>query len=156
MEENNCKLNNWKRINLQSIQTAHAAQYQKKKQPNLRMSTPKKHFSKEDILMTNTWKDAQHSSLLYVLVSQSYPTLCNAKGCSPLRLLCPWDFPGKNTGVDSHSLLQEIFLPPLISYVANRLFTIWATREAQGSSLLGKCKSKLQWVITSHQSEWPS
>ena len=109
MEENNCKLNNWKRINLQSIQTAHAAQYQKKKQPNLRMSTPKKHFSKEDILMANTWKDAQHSSLLYVLVSQSYPTLCNAKGCSPLRLLCPWDFPGKNTGVDSHFLLQGIF-----------------------------------------------
>ena len=23
--------------------------------------------------------------------------------------LCPWDFPGKNTGVDSHSLLQGIF-----------------------------------------------
>ena len=26
------------------------------------------------------------------------------------RLLCPWDFPGKNTGVDCHSLLQGIFL----------------------------------------------
>ena len=26
------------------------------------------------------------------------------------RFLCPWDFPGKNTGVDSHSLLQVIFL----------------------------------------------
>ena len=25
------------------------------------------------------------------------------------RLFCPWDFPGKNTGVDCHSLLQEIF-----------------------------------------------
>ena len=24
------------------------------------------------------------------------------------RLLCPWDFPGKNTGVDCHLLLQEI------------------------------------------------
>ena len=29
--------------------------------------------------------------------------------CSPVRLLCPWDSPGKNTGVDSHSLLQRIF-----------------------------------------------
>jgi len=26
-----------------------------------------------------------------------------------VRLLCPWDFPGKNTGVGSHSLLQGIF-----------------------------------------------
>ena len=25
------------------------------------------------------------------------------------QLLCPWDFPGKNTGVGSHSLLQGIF-----------------------------------------------
>ena len=25
------------------------------------------------------------------------------------RLLCPWDFPGKNTGVDGHFLLQGIF-----------------------------------------------
>ena len=25
------------------------------------------------------------------------------------RLLCPWDSPGKNTGMDSHSLLQGIF-----------------------------------------------
>ena len=24
-------------------------------------------------------------------------------------LLCPWDFPGKNTGVGCHFLLQEIF-----------------------------------------------
>ena len=27
----------------------------------------------------------------------------------PCGLLCPWDSPGKNTGVDSHSLLQGIF-----------------------------------------------
>ena len=26
------------------------------------------------------------------------------------RLLCPWNFPGKNTGVDCHFLLQGIFL----------------------------------------------
>ena len=27
------------------------------------------------------------------------------------RLLCPWDFPGKNNGVGCHFLLQEIFQP---------------------------------------------
>ena len=39
-------------------------------------------------------------------VFQSCPTLCD-----PLdtRLLCPWDFLGKSTGVGCHSLLQEIF-----------------------------------------------
>ena len=26
------------------------------------------------------------------------------------QLVCPWDSPGKNTGVGSHSLLQGIFL----------------------------------------------
>ena len=29
-------------------------------------------------------------------------------------------------------------------------------KDAQHCSLLEKCKSKLQWDITSHWSEWPS
>ena len=29
--------------------------------------------------------------------------------CKPDRLLCPWDFPAKNTGVGYHFLLQDIF-----------------------------------------------
>ena len=29
----------------------------------------------------------------------------------PTRLLCPWNFLGKNTGVDCHFLLQRIFRP---------------------------------------------
>ena len=28
----------------------------------------------------------------------------------PTRLLCPWDLPGRNTGVGCHALLQGIFL----------------------------------------------
>ena len=43
-------------------------------------------------------------------VTQSCPTLCSPMDCSPTRLLCPWDFPGKHTGVGCHFLLQEIFL----------------------------------------------
>ena len=31
-------------------------------------------------------------------------------GPQPARLLCPWDSPGKNTGVDCHVILQGIFL----------------------------------------------
>ena len=30
-------------------------------------------------------------------------------GLYPTRLLCPWDSPGKNTGVGCHALLQGIF-----------------------------------------------
>ena len=54
------------------------------------------------------------------LVAKSCPTLlqpawtaqlfCNPHGLST-RLLCPWDFPGKNTGVGCHFLLQRIFWP---------------------------------------------
>ena len=44
-----------------------------------------------------------------VLVTQSCPTLFDLMDCS-LRLLCPWDSPGKNTGVDRHFLLQGFFL----------------------------------------------
>ena len=45
------------------------------------------------------------------LVSQSRLTLCNPMDCcSRPRLLCPWDSPGKNTGVGCHALLQGIFL----------------------------------------------
>ena len=34
MGENNRKWSNWQKINLQNMQAAHAAQYQKNKQPN--------------------------------------------------------------------------------------------------------------------------
>ena len=39
---------------------------------------------------------------------QSCPTLW-PHGPKPTRLLCPWDSPGKNTGVVCHALLQGIF-----------------------------------------------
>ena len=44
----------------------------------------------------------------YVLGPQSCPTL-QSRGLKPTELLCPWDFPGKSTGVDCHCLLR-IFL----------------------------------------------
>ena len=31
-------------------------------------------------------------------------------GLQPTKLLCPWDSPGKNTGMGSHFLLQGIFM----------------------------------------------
>ena len=48
------------------------------------------------------------SSCCY-LAAKSCPTLLLPDGLWPARLLCPQDFPGKNTGVSCHFLLQGIF-----------------------------------------------
>ena len=40
-------------------------------------------------------------------MAQSCPTLCDSRLFA--RLLCPWDSPDKNTGVDCHFFLQGIF-----------------------------------------------
>ena len=42
--------------------------------------------------------------------AQLSPTVWQPRGLQTVRLLCPWDFPGKNTGVGYHFLLQRIFL----------------------------------------------
>ena len=41
-------------------------------------------------------------------VAQSCPTLSDPHGLQPTRLLHPWDFPGKSTGVGCHCLLQVV------------------------------------------------
>ena len=56
---------------------------------------------------------SQHQGLLYildvkVLVAQFCLTVCDPMDCSPLDS-CPWNSPGKNTGMGCHSLLQGIF-----------------------------------------------
>ena len=43
-------------------------------------------------------------------VRQDWATEVNwTDGLLPIRLLCPWDFPGKDAGVSCHFLLQGIF-----------------------------------------------
>ena len=46
------------------------------------------------------------SSVSHSVVSNSL----QPHGLWAARLLCPWDSPGKNTGVDCHCLIQRIFL----------------------------------------------
>ena len=48
----------------------------------------------------------ENESVSTSVVSDSLPP----HGLQPTRLLCPWDFPGKNMGVGCHVLLQGIFL----------------------------------------------
>ena len=58
-------------------------------------------------------------------------------GLWPTRLLCPWDFQGKNTGVGCHFLLQGSSGPrdrTLVFRIVGRLFNIWATREESNNN----------------------
>ena len=48
--------------------------------------------------------------VVVVLVAKSCPILLCPHGPPSTQLLCPWDSPGKNTGVSCHFFLQRIFL----------------------------------------------
>ena len=68
----------------------------------------------------------------------TYVWLLQPHGRQPTRLLCPWYFPGRNTAVGCHFLLQGIFLTQgiepasLVSPCLGRWFLYhWATWEAQ-------------------------
>ena len=75
------------------------------------------------------------------LVTKSCPILLQPQGLQPARLLCPWDFPGRNTGVGCHALLQGIFLTQgsnlhllMTLALAGGFFTASATWEARNMS----------------------
>ena len=85
-------------------------------------------------------------------------------GLEPARLLCPRDFPGKNTGVGSHSLLQGIFPTQGLNLGLLRWKQILYYLSHQGSLLLTMCMraKSLQscltlcnpWIVT-HQLPCP-
>ena len=73
-------------------------------------------------------------------VPQSYLALCDP---TDTRVLHPWDFLGKSTGVGCLFLLQGTSRPrdqTQVSRIVDRSFTIWATREV--STLFLKKKTK--------------
>ena len=61
-----------------------------------------------------TVKDIDYFLLNFYLKEQNCNTiiknyLLNVHCFQDIRHLCPWNSSGKNTGLDSHFLLQEIF-----------------------------------------------
>ena len=50
------------------------------------------------------------SNVATVISHSSMSDSLHPHGLQPAGFLCPWDFPGKNTGVGCHFLLQGIFL----------------------------------------------
>ena len=107
-----------------------------------------------DHFETNNEAILRSYSLNEVLVAQLCPTVCDPM--EPARLFCPWNFPGKSTGVGYHSLLQGIFLTQGLNLdflIAGKFFTVWATRKSQ---FLNSIKNKIHthyntspvWAIT--------
>ena len=62
-----------------------------------------------------SWLKKKHNLKVksHVLFGGHSEDLCDSllpHGLQPTRLLCAWNFPGKNTGVGCHFLLQGVFL----------------------------------------------
>ena len=76
------------------------------------------------------------------LVTKLCPALLGPHGLQCTKLLCPWNFPGKNIGVSCHFLLQGIFPTqesnPCLLYCRWILY-YWVTWEALWKSADLKC-----------------
>ena len=75
------------------------------------------------------------------LVTKSFQTLCNPVNCRPTRLLCPWDFPGRNAGVGCHFLLQRSSQSRDGTHVfclGRQILYCWTTRETH-TCILSLC-----------------
>jgi len=79
-----------------------------------------------------SWLPFPSSCLRVCLLAQLCLTLCNSMDT---KLLCPWNFPGKNTWMGCHFLLQGIFLEP-VSCVSPPLAGRFFTTEPPGKPLL--------------------
>ena len=96
------------------------------------------YYSKVSITYLWCYTGHKYHVIYYVLCCalslQLCPTLW-ALGPQPARLLCPWDVPGKNTGVGCHFLFQGIFpnqgwnLRVRHLLHCRRILYHWATRE---------------------------
>ena len=75
------------------------------------------------------------------LVNKLCPTILWPCGLESIRLFCSWDFPGRNTGVSCHFLLQRSFQlrdETHISYLAERFF-FWETLNNSYEPIIPTC-----------------
>ena len=73
-------------------------------------------------------------------------------GLQPTRLLSPWDFPGKSTGVGCHCLLQGIFLiqgsNPGLPHCRQMLYPLSHQGSPGFNSWVGKIPWRRKWQLT--------
>ena len=63
-----------------------------------------------EFCLTHPQNNSTGSGIVVCVHAQSCPILWGPMNCSLPKLLCPWNFPGKNSGVRHHFLHQGIFL----------------------------------------------
>ena len=111
--------------------------------PTLLTSMKKMLFHETSLLCQKGWGPLLQGIYTSCSIIQLGLNLCNPMDYSPPRLLCPCNFPRKNTGVGCHFLLQEIFPtqgwnPRLFHLLCllslphcRQILYYWATRKVQ-------------------------
>ena len=84
-------------------------------------------FSKQEHWSGLPFPSPMHESESKSEVVQSCLTLLRPHRLKPTRLLCPWDFPSKSTGVGCHCLLQQLLVDP------NHLRLLQSVAASEGS-----------------------
>ena len=92
----------------------------------------------EEINLTFLFNFNLNNCILSFVVYSLSPVwlFCDPHELLPARLLCPWNFPGKNTGAGCHFLLQGIFLTKgWNSHLLHcrQILYCWTMREASQS-----------------------
>ena len=78
-------------------------------------------------------------------------------GLQTARLLCPWDYPGKNNGVGCHFLLQGIFPTSdqtCVSCKSPALHAESLPLSHQASNIFADCSIWVWWLEPVHVVEW--
>ena len=105
------------------------------------------HFSHVQLCATHRRQPTSMKVKSESEVAQSCPLLAT-HGLQPTRLLCPWDFPGKSTGVGCHCLLlifiylcdniADVFLPNMTERsVTKRVRSIFPTNVYSSTQFSG-------------------
>ena len=81
------------------------------------------------VLFFSLCLNCESESVSFLVVSNSY----QPQGLQPTRVLCPCNFPDKNTGVGCHFLFQGIFLPQVLNLPLLHCRQIFYPLRHQGS-----------------------
>ena len=98
----------------------------------------------------NLFSNSQRNCyLLYKCQSLVMSDSLQSQGLQPARFFCPWNFPGKNTEVGCHSLLQGIFptQESNLGLLHCRLILSHLSCQDRGFLSLGMQESLIGWAV---------